>query len=145
MDIFKATSAILAFIFAAACQQTSHNDQQAHDSFEASPNQKLYDEIMNIHDEVMPKMNDLHKTKTSLQTRLALPGLGENERQEIQNNIARVDSASEGMMVWMRQFDPLPDSAGEDKARAYLQTELEKIKKVRDGILSALKTSSSGD
>lgn len=145
MDIFKAISALFLFFMAAACQQTSHNDQPTHDSVEASPNQKLYDEIMDIHDEVMPRMNDLHKTKTSLQTRLALPGLGEDERQEIQHNISRLDSASEGMMVWMRRFDPLPDSAGEEKARVYLEAELEKIKKVRDDILSALKASSSGD
>lgn len=145
MDIFKPLLVILVFIVATACQQTSRDDQQVHDPVATSPNQKLYDEIMDIHDEAMPKMNDLHKTKTSLQTRLALPGLAEHEREEIKNNIARLDSASEGMMVWMRQFNPLPDSTGEEKARAYLENELEKIKKVRKEILDALKTSASGD
>ena len=145
MDILKPILVTLVFIVSTACQQTSREDHRVPDPVVTSPNQKLYDEIMDIHDEAMPKMNDLHKTKTSLQTRLALPGLGEHESEEIKNNIARLDSASEGMMVWMRQFDPLPDSAGEEKARAYLENELEKIKKVREDIEEALKTSASGD
>ena len=129
----------------AECQQQSRDKQGEETATEISPNQELYEEVMRIHDEVMPKMNDLYKAKTALKTRMELPGLPENERQEIQNNIARLDSASEGMMIWMRQFNPLPDSAGEEKARSYLENELEKIKKVREDILDALKTSASGD
>jgi hypothetical protein len=87
----------------------------------------------------------IYKARTALKTRMELPGLPENERLEIGNNLARLDSASEGMMVWMRQFDPLPDSAGEEKARTYLESELEKIKRVREDIVAALKTSASGD
>ena len=96
--------------------------------------------MMRIHDEVMPKMNDIYKLKTAKKTRLAMPGLPEQERQQIQNDIARLDSASEGMMVWMRQFDPIADSAGEEKARAYLQAQLEKVKQVREDILEALQS-----
>jgi hypothetical protein len=128
-----------------ACQKKSEDGDRQVDSIENSPNQELYDEVMRIHDEVMPKMNDLYKARTALKTRMELPGLPENERLEIGNNLARLDSASEGMMVWMRQFDPLPDSAGEEKARTYLESELEKIKRVREDIVAALKTSASGD
>jgi hypothetical protein len=127
------------------CQQQKSDKQGEDTATEISANQKLYDEVMRIHDEVMPKMNDLYKAKTSMKTRMEMPGLPKNERQEIQRNIARLDSASEGMMVWMRQFNPPPDSAGEEKARAYLESELEKIKKVREDILDALKTSASGE
>jgi hypothetical protein len=132
-------------LFCVACQK-QHDGEHEHDSeeeIENSPNQALYDQVMDIHDEVMPKMNDLYKAKTSLKTRLALPGLGETEKQEINTKIARIDSASESMMVWMRHFDPIPDSVGEDKARAYLESELVKVKKVKEGILAALKSSDS--
>ena len=118
--------------------QTRSDDHQHHDIEDAGPNQKLYDEVMEIHDEVMPKMNDLHKTKTSLKTRLELPGLPAQDRKEIEIKIARLDSASEGMMIWMRQFNPPADSLGEEKARAYLESELVKVKEVREDILEAL-------
>ena len=126
-----------------SCQSKSddqHHDH-AHDTPPQGGNQELYDKVMAVHDEVMPKMNDLHKAKTSLQTRLKLPGVPDGERKEIQLQIARIDSASEAMMVWMRQFQPPADSTGEEKARKYLENELIKVRKVKEDILSALETS----
>ncbi|HEU5145125.1 MAG TPA: hypothetical protein VFT90_00350 [Chryseosolibacter sp.] len=131
---------IVFLVFSTACKQKSSDEHQHHDNHQSSANQELYDEVMSIHDEVMPKMNDIYKLKTAKQTRLEMPGLPEQERQQIQNDIARLDSASEGMMIWMREFDPIPDSAGEAKARAYLEAELEKVKKVRENILEALQS-----
>lgn len=131
------TFTLLALLLFAGCQKQSNDHEQTEDS----PNQALYDEVMDIHDEVMPKMNDIQKAKTALRTRLELPGISEGEKQEIGNKIARLDSASEGMMVWMRQFDPIADSVGEEKARTYLERELVKVKKVREDILKALEVS----
>jgi len=125
MNISSTLLLVLSLFFLGSCQQS---------------NQELYDQVMSIHDEVMPRMNDLHKRKTALKARLETPGLPEQEKQEIQHEIARLDSASEGMMVWMRQFDPLPDSAGEEKARAYLEAELKKVTQVREDILEALQS-----
>lgn len=139
MKISSTLLLILSLFFIASCQQ-SGDQQDGHAEKQPGANQELYDEVMSIHDEVMPKMNDLHKKKTALRTRLEMPGLPEQEKQEIENEISRLDSASEGMMVWMRQFDPLPDSAGEDKARAYLEAELKKVKQVREDILEALQS-----
>jgi hypothetical protein len=140
MNRFQTILTCAAFIVAAACQQKSGEHQQGSDDIEQNaPNQALYEQVMTIHDEVMPKMNDLYKRKTTLKTRLALPGISEAEKEEINLNIARIDSASESMMVWMRQFDPVADSEGEEKARAYLEAELVKVKKVREDILEALR------
>ena len=140
MKFILAPFIITFVLLLASCQQNSGDDQhESHDLSERGPNQELYDEVMSVHDEVMPKMNDLHKAKTSLQTRLGLPGVNEFEKQEIGRKIARIDSASEGMMIWMRQFEPLSDSqVGEDSARAYLELELQKVKKVRADIHQAL-------
>jgi hypothetical protein len=130
------------FLSAVTCRQKSEENgsDQTHPEEEQGANQALYEEVMGIHDEVMPKMNDLYKRKTALKTRLELPGISENEMQEIHQKIARIDSSSESMMVWMREFDPVPDSEGEEEARTYLEEELVKVKKVREDILEALKT-----
>jgi hypothetical protein len=107
-------------------------------------NQDLYDEVMQVHDEVMPKMEDLYKAKVELKARtLDSPDIPESEKKAINDRIAQLDSASEGMMVWMRQFNPLPDSLGEDKARAYLEGEKQKVQKVKEDILRALKDAES--
>jgi hypothetical protein len=126
MTASRTTLSLALLLIITACEQS---------------NQELYDEVMEIHDEVMPKMDDLYKAKTALTKRLKEnPDLNESDKKEIHAKIAQIDSASEGMMVWMRQFDPLPDSLGEDKAKAYLQSELVKVKKVREDILQALES-----
>ena len=140
MKTFYRTSILVLLILASACEQKKDEHHRESDDVENSGNQALYEEVMDIHDEVMPKMNDLHKAKTSIQTRLALPGVPESERQELQQKIAEIDSANEDMMVWMRQFEPVSDSVGEDSARAYLEKELVKIKKIRVNILRALES-----
>lgn len=113
---------------------------------ENSPNQALYDQVMEVHDEVMPKMNDLYQAKTKLTARLKeSPGLSPEEKKAIQGKISRLDSANESMMVWMRQFDPIPDSLGEEKAKAYLEAELVKVNQVKEKILDALKDAETGN
>jgi len=127
----------------ASCGQKSHDERGDHDhghDTETGPNQALYDEVMKIHDEVMPKMNDMYKKKEELKKKIAdTPNMVDEEKKKIEATIAKLDSASEGMMVWMREFNPLPDSLGEEKAREYLEDEMEKVKEVKEDILEALK------
>jgi hypothetical protein len=134
----------LVMIISFSCQQKSADEHEGHDAHaedvvENSGNQELYNEVMKIHDEVMPKMDDIHRAKTELKEKIEkTPNLSKTERIELDAMIARLDSAGEGMMVWMREFNPLPDSLGEEKARAYLESEMERVKKVRANILEAL-------
>jgi hypothetical protein len=94
---------------------------------------------MKVHDEVMPKMNDIYKLKEQLKNKIAEnPTMTESQRKDIEETIANLDAASDGMMVWMRQFNPIPDSEGEEKAREYLENEMEKIKKVREDMLESI-------
>lgn len=137
---FPSSILIALVILLVSCAKRSGEDHGEH-AAEQGPNQALYDEVMSVHDEVMPKMNDLYKAKATLAKQLREdPGLSEDQKATISRKIARIDSASEEMMVWMRQFNPLPDSAGEDRAKAYLQEELTKVRKVREDILQALES-----
>ena len=125
-----------------SCGQKSGSEGHEHDGnhdAEEGGNQALYDEVMKIHDEVMPKMDDIYKLKEQLKDKIAnTPDMVEEKKQEIEGIISRLDSASEGMMVWMRNFNPLPDSTGEQEARDYLESEMEKIKKVGEDVRKAL-------
>jgi hypothetical protein len=130
---------------AAACKEKSgheehsHHDPDGQDETEISGNALLDNEVMKIHDEVMPKLEDIHNKKEALKKKMAAnPNMKPEEKQRIEAKIARLDSASEGMMDWMHGYNPIPDSEGEEKARAYLEMEMEKIKEVRADILSAL-------
>lgn len=132
---------LCTLISLSACKQKSEEGKHDHHDHttEAGGNQALYDEVMNIHDDVMPKMDDIHRKKTELKEKLANnPDLPQAEKDKATATIAKLDSAGESMMAWMRRFRPIPDSLGEDKARAYLENELARVKKVRENMLKAL-------
>src|SRR5688572_19993617 len=77
-------------------------------------NQALYEEVMNIHDEVMPKMDDIYKLEQALKKQLTeTPEISPDKKKALESTIMKLDSAGEGMMAWMRNFNPIPDSLGE--------------------------------
>jgi hypothetical protein len=131
---------VLVLITAAVvgCKPKSEDKVEASEALETSPNEALYNEVMKVHDEVMPKMNDVYKYQQQLKEKLKTPNLSAKNKEEINAVLSRLDSAGNSMMVWMRQFDPIPDSLGEEKARIYLEGEMEKVKRVREDIVQAL-------
>ncbi|HEY3405563.1 MAG TPA: hypothetical protein VGK59_19405, partial [Ohtaekwangia sp.] len=80
-----------------------------------------------------------YKLKQDLKKKLdESKDLADDKRKEIEATIAQLDSASDGMMVWMREFNPIPDSVSEERAREYLENEMERVKKVKEDILEAI-------
>lgn len=140
---------VIAFFVGSAlsltsCQQKAedhahHHDAEAADKTEISPNEKLYNEVMKVHDEVMPKMENIHRLKMSIREKIEKnPNLPKTERLKLDAMYAKLDSADQGMRVWMREFRPLPDSLGAEKAKAYLESEMERVQRVRDNMLKAI-------
>ena len=98
----------------------------------------LYDQVMDIHDEVMPKMNDIYKMRKSLKDSIAnTPDMPEETRQQFTQTILQLDSAGNSMMVWMREFNP-PDQKDEEAFKQYMESELVKVKKMREDVMRAL-------
>lgn len=103
-------------------------------------NQELYEQVMAVHDEVMPKMDELYKLKRELKQLQAdsTGSISDAQREDLEKAVLQIDSASEGMMVWMREFDP-PKEIAEADLKKYLLEQMEKVKKVREDMLNAIK------
>lgn len=146
MKRFSIPIALAAALTLCACQQKSNdhdNNHEGHDAQadtnEISANQKLYNEVMDVHDEAMERMDKIHALKTSIREKIQKnPNLPKPEKQKLDALYAKLDSANEGMMDWMHKFKPLPDSTGEEKAKQYLVNEMERVTKVRDNMLKAI-------
>jgi len=140
----------LSFIIIAAisfaCGQKS-DEHEHHDGeeeiAEEGGNQALSDEVDKIHNEAMAKMDKLYFRKGKLMDTLAnTSGLSEEKKKEIEDAIAKLDLAGKDMMDWMHAYKPFADSVhGEERAREYLETEMEKIRKVREGMAEAIQGS----
>jgi hypothetical protein len=129
------TLLFISLAILASCAKTGKQEDHHHDggNSDENPNQALYDQVMDIHDEVMPRSEDIYQLKKALQEKIAsTPDLIAEKKQELELAIAQLDSADQSMMDWMHHFHPLPDSADQEKARAYLESEMESIKKVRE-------------
>ena len=129
---------LLFVLILLGCNSKTNNGRDSQNGTD-SGNQVLYDEVMKVHDEVMPKMNDIYKLKEELKKDIAnAPDLVEKKRKEIESAIVQLDAASESMMDWMRNFNPLPDSLGEENARRYLEEQKVKVDKVKEEMLQAI-------
>src|SRR5687768_6939747 len=123
--------AMLTIIWGCTQKNQDNGEHSHHHEAPEGGNQALYDDVMKVQDEVMPKMNDIYKLKEALKKQIAdSPNLVDEKKKAIESTILKLDSASEGMMVWMRNFNPIADSLGEQQAREYLEDQQEKVKKV---------------
>lgn len=71
-------------LFGIGCQE--YNQEQ----------QKMWDQVMEVHDEIMPKMGDLHQLKKQLKKQQKSP--------EITATISSIEQSQDAMMDWMREF-----------------------------------------
>ena len=105
------------------CKQTATEQTASGDYVESSP---AYQEVMAIHDAVMPEMTTLHDLKKSLK-QAETP----ENRDRILVEISRIERADEAMMEWMDGFDVPGDK---DKVADYLALEKGKIQAVSDSM-----------
>lgn len=109
-------------MIAVACKQEVSNPEL----------KQMYDEVMEIHDEVMPKMRDIHRAKRSLRNSVE----GENV-PEVDSLIHLLETADESMMDWMAQFKKPPNDDIE-AAKSYYRDQMQKMIQVKEDMLNAL-------
>ena len=122
----------------AACTPGSKEHHHEEATSTDDPNGALTDQVMAIHDEVMPRLEDIFKLKQNLQEQLTSKDLAEARKTELNNTIARLDSASGAMMSWMHGFNPPADTVEQEKAREYLEEQMERIRQIKEQIAEAI-------
>lgn len=140
MEFNRYLSFIFALLlFACGSPSSQQGTEEGEPEEGSNPNQALYEQVMGVHDEVMPKMEDIYKLKSRLQEQIAnTPDMVIEKKEAIERTILKLDSANNAMMDWMHQFNPLPDSVDEEQARSYLEDQMEKIRKVKEEMLIAI-------
>jgi len=104
---------------------------------------ELYDKVMAVHDEIMPKMGDIMKFKKQLQEKIdalsKADQVDSTKISELEQAIADLDHSHEEMMGWMRQFDNDFEGMVNEDIMTYLNKQMDKIKKVGEVTNAALK------
>ncbi|MCB0519488.1 MAG: hypothetical protein H6577_18575 [Lewinellaceae bacterium] len=123
--IFVAVATTL--LAASACQPTTNPDYQAEE--------KVHDEIMAIHDEVMPKMGEVNRLGRELKKAAEkLPATDEYNKANIAQAIRQLEKADDAMGRWMANYQHPSKKRGElnhEYIMMYLDREKEKVELVR--------------
>lgn len=100
---------------------------------ETSPDAKMlsnmHDEVMVIHDAVMPEMKTTNSLRKQLKQQNA-QSQDVSKKEMLGKAIQDLDQADEAMMVWMEGFKK-PNFDEVDKAKAFYNTEMDKIQGVK--------------
>ncbi len=128
---------IIAFALLMGCSGAREKQENKEDN----PNQSLYEKVMGVHDEVMPRMDEIQKLKRKIQETINnSKDLAEDKRKELEQKIALLDSASKSMMNWMFEFRP--EELKGDSLRVYLEKEMERVTRVKELMLDAIRKAS---
>ena len=131
---------LVSFFFAACSNSTDR--KQAAENAALEQEEQLWDEVMVIHDEVMPKMSNINRLSRLLRDQLGSEDQSSKADSEaIKANVKRLDAAEEGMWAWMnnlKQLERLREETNHEGVMEYLNQEKKEIEKVRDDMLSAI-------
>ncbi|GAB4131043.1 MAG: hypothetical protein OHK0045_17700 [Raineya sp.] len=133
---------ILSFLFFFACQ-TSHEHHQK--GTLSKENQALYEEVMKIHDEVMPKQSIIAKYRDTLDLELKEEKIQKdtlvlNKYRQIREQL---NYAYQAMNIWMQEFEVEYEGKSEEEIKKYLEKEKDKISKIADKMLSSLEAATN--
>ena len=95
----------------------------------------LEQEVIAVHDEVMPKLGELNKDRKNLQAILK-KSTDENVKTELLNAITSLEKADDGMMEWMSDWK-VPSEPVQQKK--YLEKEMIRITKVKTDMIESMK------
>lgn len=130
---------IIGLFFVIICLTIACNNSANH----TTEQQQAWDEVMVVHDEVMPKTADVNRLTAQLRTKVAaLDSTQQETKTSMMDAIQALERADEGMMSWMSEVQDPEILRGENKTHEeimrYLNDEKKKVGQVRDDIVTAL-------
>jgi len=97
--------------------------------------EELKQSVIDVHDEIMPKMGELMSLKKEVADKIAQLEEGssvENEEliRQLRTTEENLERSHDEMMQWMRQFKPDMDDMVQEEVVKYLENQKSKIKQV---------------
>jgi len=105
-------------------------------------NKKLREQIIGVHDEVMPKMGELKalekKASEQADSLYAQDSTATAEIESLRSLASQLNQAHEDMFVWMRQYSLEEEGKTPEEIKIYLDEQWVKVNQVNKSIQSAL-------
>lgn len=139
----------LVFTMILSCKQKAAEEEEQVPTEPAlsADLQHYEDEVMKIHDEVMPKMSEIQRLISQLNGIKAKAG--ENSEgtpvmiEGLDDALNSLREAEQGMMDWMKNYSDRKTKVTGDLQRVFYERELEKITQVKDNMLNSIEKANS--
>lgn len=121
---------------------TSCIESQESTATEDAEVEVLYEEVMYIHDDVMPKMGAINQYQEEIKVLLADEEILKDDEKhtQLKTMLTDLNDAEKAMWDWMHNFSDLYGQANtKDEKLDYLSKEKEVISIVRDEMLTSIK------
>ncbi len=134
---------IVVLLFLAASCKSDDNKKKTQLSGEDATDipgyqeDSLYQKVMGIHDSAMMLMSNVSSLNRKIKKASDLSEDLET-KEEIKKVSQELEAANEGMMDWMRNFDPDLDSVSHEETMKYLESEKKKIEGIKKDMESAI-------
>ena len=125
---------ILSLLF--SCTSAPEKKENNYTSEQVSQKKSLIRDVMAIHDEAMPWLDEIHNLKEEL--RNVTEEVNDSLKDTHANAAKILEGADEAMMGWMRAYSEPHDTVQIKVAIKYLNQEKNKISTVRTQMKSAL-------
>ncbi len=91
--------------------------------------QRVKDEVITLHDEVMPLSGPLYDLRMSLQKKMSTDTTG-SKTLGTEEVITQIKNAEDAMMDWMRNYDPTFEGVDDIETHQYLLEQRKAIEEV---------------
>lgn len=137
-------AAAAAFFYWRSQQEMSQCEHEGHEhgvvEIKDDNNKALLKEVMDIHDEVMPKMSYIASLQQKFR-QMAEKTKDKTLKDKYLELSTGLEKADEAMMVWMEKFPENIDQMPTEEAHKVLLSEKEKVTKMKEQVLNAIKAS----
>ena len=99
----------------------------------------LHNEVMEIHDLIMPRMSEIHELKGELRASLS----PDTDSTQVYNLLTQLNKADDAMMGWMSDFHAPLEASNFEKSKEFYQEEKTKILRVKSIMEAAIDSSSA--
>ena len=131
---------LLIWLAGIGCQPKADQPESNNENPQVTQEGARWEEVMAMHDEVMPLMTDISEVRRNLKTLLGNPAANQ---KMLENTIQRLDSADESMMDWMynfKQLENLQSQMDHSGIMQYLDGEYAKIRSIQDSMNLVIST-----
>ncbi len=143
MKIQWTTTAFLAvmLIFSCGNQPKDNTQDEPYTSEELEVQDGLWDQVMALHDEVMPEMSTINQLTQDLTPYLESDELDKPMAEKVNNAIKLLEAGEESMFTWMnelQQLGALRNGKTHEEIVNYLNGELSKMQTVKEKMTSSI-------